>query len=153
MSKLRDEKGRYYSNGIGVLRKHPKFYGIWANMKERCDNKSYYNYRYYGGRGVKYAPQWSDVDKFYEDMFPHYKPGLTLDRVDNNGDYSPGNCRWADRITQANNKRSNNYVTYDGQTKSIADWARQIGLKHNTLWHRIMVYKWPLKRCMTEGVN
>lgn len=130
-----------------------KIYGVWANMKERCDNPNYRSYKDYGGRGIKYQPEWVGFKKFCDDMLSTYKIGLTLDRKDNDGDYCLENCRWITNLEQQNNKRNNNYITHNGETKSLAEWARELGLKHNTLWHRIMVYKWPLEKAMSGEVN
>lgn len=134
------------------MSKYPRFYGVWANMKERCDNDKYASYPNYGGRGISYDPRWVSVDNFFADMFFTYKSGLTLDRVNNDGNYDKDNCRWATNLQQQNNRRDNHYITYGGMTKTIAEWARELGLKHNTLWHRIVVYKWSLQDCMSSRV-
>lgn len=127
-----------------------KIYGVWANMKERCDNSNYKSYYLYGGRGIEYEPKWKSFHGFCDDMLPGYKEGLTLDRTNNNGNYERNNCRWITNLEQQNNRRDNNYVTYNGRTQSIADWARELGLKHKTLWCRIMVYDWPLDKALTS---
>lgn len=137
----------------GVNSKEPKFYAVWNAMRQRCDNpndKAYYNY---GGRGIKVCKEWENVDNFYADMFPSYKHGLTLDRVDNDKGYSPANCKWSTRLEQQNNRRTNNYITYKGKTHTVSEWSRILGIKENTLWHRIMVFKWPLERAMNPELS
>lgn len=99
------------------LRKHSLYY-VWSLMKQRCSNKKYKSYKYYGGRGVKVCKAWqSDFMAFYDDMSAGYKKGLHLDRIDHNGDYSPSNCRWVSCTVNNRNRRS---------TKLSFDKAKQI---------------------------
>ena len=87
------------------LSKHP-IYNIWRGMLYRCNNKKSANFKYYGGRGIKVCKRWLKIENFIEDMYPSFKEGLSLDRIDNDKGYSPDNCRWANQSTQINNTRT-----------------------------------------------
>ena len=82
-----------------------RIYRIWAQMRTRCNNENYFEYRYYGGRGIKICKRWDKFENFYEDMFKNYKDNLTIDRIDFNGNYKKSNCRWATIKEQCLNKR------------------------------------------------
>lgn len=82
-----------------------RFYKIWKGINTRCLNKNYRLFKDYGGRGIKICPQWRKFENFYNDMFPTYSPKLSIDRIDNNGDYEFKNCKWATRKEQNSNKR------------------------------------------------
>jgi hypothetical protein len=124
---------------------------VWMNMKARCNNPTARLYERYGGRGIKYDPAWESFEAFLRDM-GEAPPAQTIDRIDNDGDYSKSNCRWASRTEQAKNK--SNVVLYEckGQRRSIADWARVTGIKRLTLRHRLQA-GWPIERALTEPVK
>lgn len=100
------------------VQEHP-IYQIWAGMKNRCRNKSQINYSYYGGRGITYCERWKHFANFAEDMYPTYQKGLSLDRIDSNGNYEPSNCRWASGEEQLANRKvyRNNELKVPGVTK------------------------------------
>ena len=108
------------------------FYESWAGMKKRCLNKKSTFFRNYGGRGIKVCKRWMEFENFRDDMLPTYKEGLTIERIDNDGNYEPNNCRWATRNEQAVNKR--NLKKYKG--KCVAEWSRSTGIKCGTLRKR-----------------
>lgn len=112
---------------------HPA-YIAWRDMRDRCMNTKSNDWQHYGGRGLTICDRWKSVENFLEDMGETYRPGYSLDRIDNNKGYDKNNCRWTTRIQQNNNKRSNRYLT-DGRT--IAQAARDVGVNPCTLRHRL----------------
>ena len=117
---------------------HDPVYRIWQGMKERCFNENSARYPYYGGRGITVCSEWkNDFSAFYKwAMENGYEHGLSLDRIDNNGNYCPNNCRWASRSTQARNKRVTIMVTVNGDTKSLSDWSDITGVNVDALRER-----------------
>jgi len=112
-------------------------YISWNHMKGRCLNPKNRKYANYGGRGIKICEEWiNSFSKFHTDMGDRPK-GFTLERIDNNGDYEPNNCKWATWDDQVNNRRKTVFLTHNGQTKCIADWARELGCKRDTLLARL----------------
>lgn len=109
----------------------------WRAMKRRCSNKNCNSYPNYGGRGIKVCERWNSFVNFLEDM-GEVPTGLTLDRYpDNNGNYEPSNCRWATRNQQVRNTRLSQLISYKGQTKSVWDWAEEVGIKAKTIKKRL----------------
>lgn len=131
-------------NGTAQLRKviyrhgksKTKVYRIFFAARSRCINKKNQKYRTYGERGIKFL--WNSFEEFYRDMGDPPSEEYSLDRKDNNGNYSKSNCRWATREEQANNCRSNKNITYKGKTQSLARWCRELKLKYSTTQARIL---------------
>ena len=98
-------------------RNHP-LYKIWNTMRQRCNNTNAKDYPKYGGRGIKICERWNDFWAFVEDMGERPE-GHSIDRIDNDGDYSPENCQWATLVEQCNNRRNNVYLTFNGQTLTV----------------------------------
>lgn len=116
--------------------KHNATYQSWKHMRRRCLNPTDEDFKHYGGRGIKICPQWSSFSAFLTDMGE--KPiGLTLDRRDNDGDYTPDNCRWATQKTQTRNQRRNRALAFKGRTQSLADWCEELNLSYFTVHHRL----------------
>lgn len=111
---------------------HP-LYSVWQGMKRRCDNPNFPQYRDYGGRGIKVCPRWErNFHAFVEDMGPR-PDGYSLDRIDNDDDYTPENCRWSDRKSQQRNQRVTRRVTVDGKEYIAVDLADIAGVTTNTI--------------------
>jgi len=127
-------------------------YTRWTHMIGRCTNPKNAAYADYGGRGITICPQWrASFETFARDM-GEPPPGKHIERRDNDGPYSPENCYWASRIEQANNKRNNRWLTYDGITLTLAQWSRMTGLRHHTILHRL-AHGWTLERALTTPVR
>lgn len=110
----------------------------WVNMIERCTKPNHPHFKDYGGRGIRVHQAWiGDFSAFYAHVGP--KPGekYSLDRADNNGNYEPGNVRWATGSQQAKNKRSTHWIEIDGERKTVCEWAEAKGLHFTTICHRI----------------
>ena len=116
-----------------------RLYNIWENMKRRCNNLDDSGYRNYGARGIKVCNEWNkSYDAFYNwSILNGYSEELTLDRINNDLGYSPDNCRWATIQEQSNNTRVNHRVTYKGETHTIAEWGRIIGINPDRIGQRL----------------
>ena len=112
-------------------------YRIWVGMRGRCNDKRDKDYHNYGGRGIKVCNRWLSFINFWEDMKLGYVDNLTIDRIDNNGNYELSNCRWSTRKEQANNSRRNRMITFNGMTKTLAQWAEIMGVNEVTLGRRV----------------
>jgi hypothetical protein len=130
---------------------HSPTYMSWINMKNRCLNKNTERYGRYGGRGIKCCEEWLDFANFIKDMGE--KPiGKTLDRIDNNGNYEPANCRWATSEEQQNNTGSNRFLTLHGETKTVAEWSRHLCLKPYNIHNRLR-YGWTVEDALLTPVG
>ncbi len=131
-----------------------RLYRIWSNMKSRCYSQTDRNFKRYGARGIEICQEWrTDFLKFREWAIANgYQDGLSIDRIDNNKGYSPDNCRWADRTTQSNNRRTNVFITYHGETHTIAEWAMITGVKSATLASR-KAHGWSDEECIEIPVS
>lgn len=124
-------------------------YKAWSGMKQRCSCKDRKDYYLYGGRGIKVCARWQKFDVFLLDM--GIKPqGHQLDRINNNGNYEPKNCRWATPKQNANNRRSNCLITYKGKTQTIQAWADELDIGRGCLRDRLNRYKWSVERALSE---
>jgi len=133
-------------------RSNTPLHPIWGDMHDRCRNKRDAAYKNYGGRGIKVCERWNKFENFLADMGPTYQSGLTIERRDNDGPYCVENSCWATRAEQAVNRRNNHLLTYHGKTQPIAVWARELGMRPDTLWSRLHL-GWPIERVLSEPVH
>ena len=115
-----------------------RLYGIWNGMKQRCANKNTKWYQNYGAKGIKVCDEWKIFDNFYKwSMENGYNESKSIDRKDSSGNYEPSNCRWTDSITQANNTSRNHFLTYNGETHTIAEWSKISGVASDRIRQRL----------------
>lgn len=122
---------------IGADKKIRKLYSVFSGMWSRCSNRNSWAYHRYGGRGIKVCDRWKDFELFALDMGPTLHGNLSLDRINNDLGYSPDNCRWADNVTQANNKTTNVFLEAFGRRQTGPQWAREFGIKYHTIRARL----------------
>ncbi|MBN3757249.1 hypothetical protein G3N95_30205 [Paraburkholderia sp. Tr-20389] len=128
---------------------HSREYDIWISMKSRCTRPTSQRWEQYGGRGIRVCERWmTSFEAFFEDM-GKCPDGLSLDREDVNGNYEPGNCRWADDETQRNNRRNNRVIEYQGESMTLAQWSRKLGLNENIIEKRLK-RNWPIDRAFSQ---
>jgi hypothetical protein len=121
------------------------------NMAMRCYDPSNKRWANYGGRGIAVCDEWlRDRRAFYQwCMDAGFRPGLQIDRIDTNGNYEPGNCRFVGAVEQANNTTRNHFIEWQGQRLTVAQWARRLGVRSRALQARL-ARKWPVERVMTQ---
>ncbi|MBB6446465.1 hypothetical protein [Bacillus benzoevorans] len=126
------------SNRFSTHRKSDtRLFSIWSGIKNRCFNPNEPTYKDYGGRGITVCEEWLEFIPFYGWAIHNgYSDNLTIDRIDNNGNYDPSNCKWSTKTEQSRNRRSNVKVTIDGETKTLTEWAEISGLAISTLRNR-----------------
>ena len=128
-----------------------KLYGVWNGMKQRCNNPNAEKYYIYGARGIRVCDEWAnDFQAFYEwAVSAGYHEGLSIDRIDVNGNYEPNNCRWTGLKAQANNTRKNHKVTFNNVTHTLAEWSEITGIDQPTIRFRLKK-GWSVERALTE---
>ena len=141
-----------HGNQIHGLTK-TKFYGRWRAMKQRCLYPKSHGYKYYNSRGIKICDKWMNFMGFYEDMYSSYSEELSLDRINNDGNYYKENCRWVTWEIQNKNRRNNIKITHNGKTQTSVDWDVELGFKKNTVQNRITRLRWSIKDALTIKPN
>lgn len=132
-----------------------RLYFRWCHMKERCYSPSSRSYRHWGGRGITMCDEWkNDFLAFKEWALANgYKDGLSIDRINNDGNYEPSNCRWTTMKTQSNNRRGLHHITHNGETKTITEWSNITGIPVTTLYMRLKTYGWSVEKTLETNVQ
>ena len=135
MERTRNSKGAFLPIHNGT---RTKLYRVWCSMKERCANPNNKRFQRYGGRGISVCQEWLDFSAFQAwALVSGYTNGMTIDRVNNDGNYEPGNCRWATRAQQNRNYSRNRMLTFNGKTQCVRDWAHELGINGTTILFRL----------------
>lgn len=143
------ERSKAANTTHGAFYSHPAEYRAWSEAKRRCFNANAKCYPRYGGRGITMCDEWkSDFSAFLRDLGPRPTPEHSLDRIDNNGDYRPGNCRWATAKEQNRNKRSNRLVTIDGVTIPMVTACEYYGQDQDRVHARLKYLGWSVEKAL-----
>ena len=128
---------------------------IYHAMKERCYNKNHIHYNNYGGRGIAVCDEWkNDYDSFYNWSIQNgYQLGLSLDRINNDGNYEPNNCRWTTRKQQQRNMCRNKMITYNGKTRCLSEWCEILNLPYNAILKRIIYQNYTIEQAFETPIN
>ena len=147
---LRKEQLHHITHGMS----NTPLYAVWNSMKGRCANPNDHAYENYGARGIKVCGEWSsDFRKFYDWAIGNgYQKGMTIERNDVNGHYEPSNCSWIPKSKQSENRRTNHYLTYKGETKTMSQWARDLSLKRETIKDRLKS-GWSVEDALTKPIG
>lgn len=147
-------------HGDSTRNNHTRLYCVWQAMKSRCYNPNNKRYDKYGGRGIIVCDEWlHDYKAFkkwsYENGYNDQTDGLhcSIDRIDNDKGYSPNNCRWVTMFVQANNTRRNHIIEYNGESHTLAEWSRIVGIDYKVLSSRINRYNWPIEKALKTPVK
>ena len=123
-------------------------YKTWLNIKQRCSDPNHHSYPDYGGRGITICPEWEHDYLAFLAHVGKRPPGMTIERIENDKGYQPGNVRWAPRVEQNKNRRNVRMLTYNGKTKSVAEWGREVGIGKETIYYRLN-QGWSIERALT----
>lgn len=140
------------SHGQARRGKTTLLYWVHQGMIRRCYNSKHKSWSEYGGRGIKVCKRWLKFENFDKDMGEGWKPGLQIDRKNNDEEYSPENCYWATSEQQARNKRNNHLITFNGKTQCMTAWSEEIKISVQTLSSRFR-YGWSVERTLTEPLR
>lgn len=127
-----------------------KVYVTWCQMIARCLDQNSISYKNYGGRGISICDRWRQFNNFFADMGDRPFKNAQIDRIDNEGNYEPGNCKWSTPAENALNRRSTRYITYNGETLAIAQWTKRFGIARSTLQNRLN-RGWSVEKALTES--
>lgn len=131
--------------------RNTRLYEIWKGMKNRCENPNEPSYMNYGGRGICVCAEWHKPEVFMEWALENgYSDKLTIDRINYNGNYEPGNCRWATAKEQGRNKRNNFVIAFMGKEQPLSAWCEELNLDYDRTWSRLRVSKWSIEEAFSK---
>lgn len=148
--------GRKSVHGGSADGKCERLYRVWCGMKQRCYNQNNKGYKNYGGRGIYVCSEWKNdyaafrewaYENGYDDNLP--RKYQSLDRIDNDGPYSPENCAWHTAMQQCNNRRSSCILEFDGEKRTLAEWSRLVGFSKGAVWRRLNTYGYTVEQALT----
>lgn len=145
-SKINGNSNPAYKHGF--CRNKTKEYNTWVMMRQRCYNPRNKDYKDYGGRGIKICKEWESFSVFLDDMGVAPSKSHSIDRMNNDGDYTPNNCKWRTCKFQCNHTRKNILITHNDQTKTLAQWSDTLNIGYSTL-HKRYRLKWSAERILT----
>jgi hypothetical protein len=145
------EKGKEWR--MAKTEKDRRLHDSWAGMKQRCNNPNNPRYKCWGGRGISHCEEWVVFEKFKKDMGHSWKPGLQLDRKNNNGNYCKENCRWATPKEQSTNRRNTRLHKFNNMEMTLTDWAKYLNINKSTLSQRFYTYNWDIEKTLTYNTK
>lgn len=146
-------EARNYRHGYKTAGKYSSEYSIWMNLRMRCNNPGNNRYAMYGARGIRVCERWeADFLNFLKDMGRRPTPDHSIDRINNDGDYTPENCRWATRKEQCRNRRSSKFLVFRGERKTTAEWSELFGVSQGTLHYRLKA-GWSVEDAITKPLR
>lgn len=133
---------------------YSRLYSSWASIKKRCLLVTNKSYKSYGGRGITICDEWKESFEAFRDwaLANGYDDTLTIDRIDNDGNYEPSNCRWVNAKTQARNRSTNTLITFNGETRCVSEWAEMKGMSNGALLERLRK-GWSIERALTQKIR
>lgn len=146
---LRADSNQQKNTTHGMSR--TSLYNAWHSMKARCLNKNNHNYSRYGMRGISVCDEWISSFEAFRDwaISNGYHEGLSLDRIDNDGNYSPENCRWVTTSIQNNNRGVSMNITYNGKTQNLSEWCKELNLPYIRVYQRLAIYGYSFEEAIT----
>lgn len=151
--------GCFHKEQLGNRRRkhgysNTKLYKTWKNIRARCNNPNEPNYPRYGGRGIKVCDEWNDFINFKAwSESNNYNPSLSIDRINNDGNYEPSNCRWVDKTTQIRNRSITRKVEFNGEKITIKELSEKYNVNYFLLYDRIIKYKWSVNDSIQDLLN
>lgn len=131
------KNGSYLPTMDGAKMSSHELYGRWVSILQRCYNANCKDFKWYGARGISVHLPWHSAKVFIDEIGPRPSAGMEIDRIDNNGNYEPGNVRWVTHKANSRNRSTSVYVEYGGESRLLMDVAAELGLRHKTLYERL----------------